>query len=214
MTALGMAVLIEGAGFAGASGRVENAVLVRTEGGTVLRERPRQGGTRSNKQLEVGRRMAWINLAWDALSPAQADAWRAFGKAEGRKGYAAFVALESKVLQLHGGAAVPMDPPSLPFLGDLVRVAPVVVAGGVRFDADRASAPGAVTELLAQRLTGPNNAAKRDGYRTLGFATFAAGAMGVRFDLPPAPYALACRFVEGASGRMGAIIPLRRVIVG
>ena len=209
-----MAVMVEGAGFAGASGRVGNAVLVRTEGGTVLRERPGYVPPRSPKQLDVGRRMAWVNFAWDALTGEQADAWRAFGKAEGRKGYAAFVALGMKYLQLHGIGAVPMDPPDLPFLGDLVRVAPVAVVGGVRFDADRASAPGAVTELLAQRLTGPNNLPKTDGYRTLGFAAFAAGAMSVRFDLPPDAYALAYRFVEGATGRMTALLPLGRVVVG
>lgn len=158
--------------------------------------------------------MARLNLAGDALSSAQADAWRTFGKAEGHKGYSAFVALGSKYLQLHGGAAVPMDPPVGPFLGDLVRVVPAAVPGGVRFDADRASAPGAVTELLAQRLTGPNNAAKADGYRTPGFATFAAGSLSATFSLPPGPYALAYRFVEGATGRMTEPLAIGRVVVG
>lgn len=109
---------------------------------------------------------------------------------------------------------MPSDPPALLFLGDLVRVVPAAVAGGVRFDADRPSAPGAVTELLAQRLTGPNNAAKADGYRTMGFATFAAGSMSVRFNLAPGPYALAYRFVEAATGRMTGFLPLGRVVVG
>lgn len=84
----------------------------------------------------------------------------------------------------------------------------------MRFEADRANAPGAVTELLAQRLKGPNNAAKRDGYGTLGYATFATGGFSAGFDLPPGPYALATRFIEGESGRMGALMPIGRVIVG
>lgn len=208
-----MAKMTMNAGFAGGSGRLGNAVLVQTEGGPVLRARPEGSRVRSAKQAQGDARMRALNLAWDALTPAQADAWRAYGKAEGRKGFAAFVALGSKVLQLHGGTAVPSDPPSGPFLGDLVRVTPVAVAGGLRFDADRPSAPGATTELLAQRLSGPNNAPKADGYRTLGFAAFAAGSMSVRFDLPPGPYALAYRFVEAATGRMTDLLPLGTVVL-
>ena len=207
-----MAKMVLNAGFAGASGRVGNAVLVQTEGGVVLRERPGYVPSRTGKQVEVGGRLARINRAWDALDAEQAEAWRAFGRGEGRKGYSAFVALGSKYLHLHGGYAVPTDPPGEPFLGDLVRVLPVAVAGGVRFDADRASAPGAVAELLAQALSGPNNAAKKDGYRSLGFATFAPGAMGARFDLPPGPHALAYRFVEAATGRMTGLLPLGRIV--
>ncbi len=199
--------------------------MVHTVGGTIMRSRPENLNERTPKQRQMGANLASVNRAWDALSAEQAAAWRAYaGTLATRnpqtamvvapKAYNVFVRLGTKFLQMNGGTLVPMTPPSGVFLGDIVRVSVVGLSGQIRFTADRANAAGMVTELLIQRLSGPNNAPKPDGYRSAGFVSFVAGSLSSNVAASPGAYSCAERFVEGSSGRMGESVVVGTVMVG
>ena len=219
-----MAKARAGTAFGGLSGAMGSIVVAQTQDGLVVKDRSRVQPRRSEKQIEHGMRLGVVNRAWDALTPEECAAWRAYaatlaarspetGGMKIPQAYGLFSGLGTKFLQMHGGATVPMLPPSGRFAGDALRIA---VAGGIKevtATADRASAAGVLTEILGQRLSGRNNLPKARDYVSLGFVTFAAG---VPVSVPvgrAGPWAIAYRFVEASSGRMTDSLPAGTAIV-
>ena len=228
-----MAFVREGIGFAGQSGAVGNAVLVQTEGGTIIRSRPMGSRRRSEGQLAQDRRIEIVNLAWRELSREDAQAWRSYAleraAAEPRgsrkrmaSAQSLFCGLGSKYLQLHGGRTVPARPPEGRFLGDAL---PVTVAGErrpspnpalgdeilLRFTGERANREGVVTELLAQGLTCIHNLPRPKSYVSLGFMAF---GRDVTLEAPLQfilDWACAVRYVEAATGRATEVIEIGSV---
>ena len=85
---------------------------------------------------------------------------------------------------------------------------------GVLFVADRANAPGIVTELLSQPLANAGRTPVGSKYRSRGFAAFADGALEAAVALPSGWHALAVRFVERATGRATGLFPIGIVRAG
>ena len=214
-----MAFVREAAGAGAQSGVLGNAVLVQTEGGTIIRSRPSGRRRRSEGQLAQDRRIRIVNGRWRELSREDASAWRGYAleraAAEPRgsrkrmaSAQSLFSGLGSKYLQLHGGSLVPLLPPTGPFLGDALSVSVTGLDHELRFTADRANRAGVATELLAQRLTCPHNVPRPKSYVSLGFAAFEAGGS---FDAPMGigqDWACAVRYVEIATGRATEIVEI------
>lgn len=219
-----MAILTAGAGFGRASGRVGNMVLSATQGGTVMRERPLARGAPSEAQIRQGLRMALVNQAWDALSPEECLAWRAYavglatrnpatGGMRIPQAYGLFSGLSMKYLQIHGGHEMPSLPPEGRFVGDVIQVAVVGDGADVLLTADGTNRPGTLTEIWAQRLTGRNNLPKARSYVSRGFFSFEAG-QPIRLPIGmPGTWAFAAKFVEASSGRMTELVPFGRAAV-
>ena len=220
-----MAFVREAAGAGAQSGVLGNTVLVQTEAGTIIRARPTGTRRRSEGQRAQDARIEIVNRRWRELSREEAQLWRTYAleraAAEPRgsrkrmaSAQSLFSGLGSKYLQLHGGDLVPEEPPTGPFLGDVLKVSATGLAQGLRFSADRANRDGVVTELLAQRLGCIHNLPRPKSYVSVGFVAFAAGGS---FDAPVAfgrDWACAVRYVETATGRATALVEIGSVSLG
>lgn len=201
------------------SGTFGTSVLAQTQDGITMRARPTGNKHRSPAQMAQDARMWMVNRAWDLLTGEEARAWRSYalslaarnaatGGLRVPSAYGLFAGLSTKYLQIHGGATVPSLPPAGPFKGDLLAVTAEGAGEDIVFTSDKSNQPGVLTELLAQRLSGPNNLPKTKSYVSRGFVTFAAG---VPVSVPigrPGIWALAIRFVEASSGRMTEVTPI------
>jgi hypothetical protein len=219
-----MAKLRPGAGFGALSGKTGNAVFATTAGGVVLRERPGRAGPATEAQGEARRTLARANVAWRGLSPAQAESWRAFARRNAFRDPATglmrvpaaphlFVGLAAKYLQVHGGFSVPLEPPEGVFLGDVLDVSVEADGPNLRFEASGANRSGVLTELLAQRLTGPHNTTRPRSYKSLAFVSFEGPGDPALAPVWPGTWAAAVRFVESASGRATHLIEIGRATV-
>ena len=142
--------------------------------------------------------------------------------AGGTNGYLAFSALGRSIMRIDPALPIPAEPPAGRFLGDLVVVtasAPPPAPSsspdgngptaepssrgdekGVLFAADRANAPGVLTELLTQPLANGARRPRANGYRSRGFVAF-GGPGSVEVAAGEGWHACATRFVEAATGR-------------
>jgi hypothetical protein len=207
-----MAKMREGWALCGLSGKVGEAVFVRTPYGTVVRETPRRNDPRTPGQLAARRRIAQAGEAWLRLTPEQVAAWRAYAVASGpgasRGGAQAqllFNRLAIKLLQASPEAAIPSLPPATPFPGDGVRFAVSGRPGGIELRSDRANAPGVATEVLAQRLASPHRRTYPERFRSVSFHMFASGE-ALPIELAPGFWAVASRFVCLATGEATGIV--------
>ena len=189
-----------------------------------MRQRPDSSGRRSAASEEMGNALRVANRLWRDLDAVQAEAWHAYARSliarDPETGLLAtpkavnlFVGLTVKVLQVHGGFDAPIDPPTGVFLGDVVGLTAFADGADIVFTADRANRDGVLTELLTQRLNGPNNAPRPRSYKSQGFVAFPGLGSESRVTLRPGTFYCAYRFVEAASGRTGAMVPIGRVTV-
>ncbi|MCW5937183.1 MAG: hypothetical protein KIT11_07750 [Fimbriimonadaceae bacterium] len=207
-----MAKLTPGVVVAGLHGSAGSATFVRTPYGVVLKERSVPHDPQTAAQRASRDRLRRVGRAWRALTLDQAAAWRAYaqelaeaagGQDSGPRATAQllFSKLGVKVLQVDPGAAVPVLPPTKPFLGDGLGLSVGAVAGGLRFTADAANSPGVVTELLLQPLASVHRNAYPARYRSQGFVAFPAPGGSQELALPRGIYAVAYRFVRSATGQ-------------
>ena len=168
--------------------------------------------------------MVFANRAWYLLTFEEATAWRSYalslatrnpatGGLRVPSAYGLFTGLSTKYLQIHGGTVAPSLPPEGRFNGDLLNIS---VAGGsneATFTADRENLPGVLTELLGQRLSGPNNLPKAKSYVSLGFVSFAAGVPASIHLGKLGTWSFAARFVEAPTGRMTEMVEIGRAAV-
>jgi hypothetical protein len=169
----------------------------------------------------LGRYLALANRAWRDLDPSQAEAWRAYARRHPVRdpetgllrvpaAVNLFVGLSVKYLQIHGGTSVPLAPPAGVFMGDVVDVTVEADGAGLRFTADAANRPGVLTELLAQRLAGRNNATRPRSHKSQAFAAFSGAGDSRSVALWPSWWAAAVRFVEASSGRATGLVEIGR----
>jgi hypothetical protein len=115
------------------SGKIDDAVLVQSRYGTIVRSMPEKGAPRSPLQTQSEARMAAASRAFGELTREEGQAWAAFGQtlAEahpktgrivGLSAQQAFNRLANKLLQIDAQAVLPRVPPTEPFFGDGVRV--------------------------------------------------------------------------------------------
>ncbi len=102
----------------------------------------------------------------------------------------AFATLYGRLLRLDLPAPVPLAPPALPFVGDVVSTSVAGTPTGVEFIATGPKAPGVVTELLIEPLASRNRRTYRERYRH------------------PAFVACAYQFVNSATGQATEIAEL------
>ena len=201
-----------------------SVVYAQTEGGTVMRSRPRATKGRSEAQEAASRRLERAQAIWNGLDDGEVRAWRDYALREagrdprtgGTRRLAAnwvFKGLAAKYLQVHGGLDAPRLPPEGAFRGDLLDVTVEGLPRALRFASGESNRPGVLTELMVQRLKNRNNETRPRSYVSLGFVAFRAG---VPVEVP-APFvghaALAVRYVEAATGRMTEIVEIGRVTV-
>jgi hypothetical protein len=108
----------------------------------------------------------------------------------------------------------PRWPPAAPFGGDAVVFEAGAVPGGLRWTADRANAPGVVTELLAAPVQSALAEPRDRDHRTVGRKVFTEAGQAVTVPLRPGRYAVAVRFVLRATGQTGPALRLGVVQVG
>jgi len=209
----------------GVSGTLGNVVFVQGPVGTIVRSRPERRRAVSPAQSLARQRMGRVAAIYRSLTPAEADAWRAYARSlnpneaesgvnQGPSGQQIFNAYGLKILQIDPSAAIPILPPSGPFFGDGIQVTASAVEGGIQFVASAANRPGIVTELLVQRLPSAQCRTYLSRYRTAGFAAFAAAGEGSFVEVSRGVWAVGVRFVEAATGRMMGVIEIGVVDVG
>lgn len=207
------------------SGTTGNIVYARTEGGTLMKQRPLVFYPNTPKQRDVARNLRKANWAWRGLNLEQVRRWRNYaaslksrnpqtGLLVAPKAVNVFVGLATKFLQMHPDAPIPLEPPEGRFLGDIVRVSVEGTSSELVFTGDRANAEGVVTEFLAQRLRSMNNEPKARSYVSAGFLAFDDAHPEFRSERFPGAYACAIRFVESSSGRMTELLPIGTARVG
>lgn len=185
-----------------------------------MRDRSVPTGVPSTAQVAVRNNMRKDGAAWQALSVAQQQAWSAAaaktlrkGKKSGRNyvpsGYQLFTALTTKWYQINGTGTPPVAPPTGNFNGDSISITcGSGTPGQLSFIASAANATGVRTELLVQALKGKNRKAMPKAYVSKGFTTYAAGSLTSNVTVPAGYWAVGYRFVETATGRETAIVPL------
>lgn len=189
-------------------------LVPRGDGRATLRALPRAGARRTPAQETVAERFRPLAQAWNALTIEEALLWKAYGRGLGaRDGRAvqannAFTALGAKLLQMRPDDPLPRRPPTAPFLGDGIRVVAAPQGSALRFEAGAPNAPGVVTELVVQPLKSRLRTPDPKKYRTRGFVAFAPGALSCEIPLPRGAFAAGVRFVEAATGRETAALPL------
>ncbi len=195
------------------SGRVGNAVFVRTANGTVVRDLVIPHDPQTPAQRAFRQRQSLAARAWSNLDPSAAALWAAYAKGVGMRPMNAFTTLYGRLLRLSPAAPVPLAPSALPFFGDVVSASTAGTTTGVTFASTGPNAPGVVTELLLQPLASRNRRAYRDKYRTQAFVAFpSASSRAVPF--PPGWVACAYRFVSASTGQATEIAELGVVKVG
>ena len=204
------------------SGRLGDRVYRDLGGRGFVSAMPETVNPKTPKQVEARERLALAMRLWAELPPDAIDRWRLYGMREGRRGDLAFRGLGAKYLQVHGGRAVPTEPPTERFSGDGIVVraeaAPIPPGGdpwedgAVVFSASGPNSQGAVTELLLQRLPARHRKPSEKEYRTQTFVAFAGEAAKVKAS--PGAWACAVRFVRSATGQASGLVPIGIVEVG
>lgn len=197
----------------GLSGRVGNAVFVATPGGTVLRDRPFVSDPQTPAQVAARERVRLLARVFRSLDLAEAQAWRAAAQGLGLSAQQYFNRLGVRFLAANPAGTVPRMPPAFLFPGDAVRFVVSAGPGGVVVTADRANAPGVVTEILIQKLPSVHCRTYLSRYRNAGFVAFGAGETKT---LPQRPgvFAVATRFVYAPTGQSTELIEWGLVEVG
>lgn len=206
MARLSLSALVDAA-----SGRLGEQVIVSTRGGPVAKRRPRYRQFPHPEAAAARERMRLAAEAWNEMSPAQVEAWRAYarcvtltnpinGRQYSPQAYNVFSGLAARFLLANPGGAIPTAPPSAPFAGEGVTLSVEPSGGtGVVFTASGPNSPGVVTELLFQRLPNPRRSPVAF-YKSLAIHTFEPGSLELFIPLDPGAYAFAYRFLQSATG--------------
>lgn len=224
--------------FTGLSGSIGDLTIVQRPGGPIARAKVYRRTVRTPGQVASARRLTFVSQAWHALDDAAFEAWGEYARTQSwrnpgtgaivtPRAYNLFAGLATKARQVN--PSLPLAgflPPARPFLGDGVTVVAQAsrpanpepagaeagaTSGGLRFSADRANAPGVVTELLIQPLENARRKAYRDKYASRGFVAFDGAPVEVA--VAPGAYACAYRFVRPETGQETALVELGVAVV-
>ncbi|MCW5940056.1 MAG: hypothetical protein KF884_09940 [Fimbriimonadaceae bacterium] len=201
---------------AGKDGKV---VARRSKFGTVFTPYLIPNNPNTGPQERIRDFFGRASRTFSALSLAQVAQWKAYantltfrdpvtGKLYHPEDINAFMQLAVKFLQLNPSGTIPVTPPAAPFLGDPAVVTATSTTGKVTFNSNQPNQSGVRTELLLQRLKGPNWNPQPGAYRSQKFVQFAPGSLSSDVDVAPGWYAPAYRFVLAATGQATEIVPL------
>ena len=123
------------------------------------------------------------------------------GKAYSPTAINAYNSLSAKFLQVNPTGTFPTTPPAAAFNGDTITVTAVGTIGAMTFTGSAANGTNIKTEFLLQPLKSKNRTPTAKGYRSKGFAAYAAGALTVTVVVPAGWYVPAYRFVNTATGQ-------------
>jgi len=200
-------------------GKDGNVVISMSRTGLILRPRVKAANPRTAPQKSVRANLTKAAESFRALPTNQITAWQAYAQAIVRKNSISghsysptaidvYVGLISKLLQVNPSSALPMNPPSAPFLGDTITVTAAASTGKITFTASAANAAGVTTEVLIQPLKSKNRKPYEQNYRSQGFKAFAAGSLTKEVTVGAGYYAAAYRFVNTSTGQETELIPL------
>lgn len=198
----------------GIRGTLGNVVFVRSPYGTQIRSRPDPADPRTPAQMAARERMRRAGYAWRTMTLEQAQNWRAYAAAQNPDGPNAranaqllFTRLAVRFLQVNPNAAVPLDPPASPFLGDAVTFSLEPMEGGVRLTADRPNSAGTTTEILVQPLESIHRRTYDSKYRTALFDNFQE-SLFVEVHSRSVAVAVAVRFLRASTGQATELFEL------
>lgn len=190
-------------------GAVGRRVLIRTAAGPAMRGKPTYRYPKNPDVLAGNSRFVQAGAAWNDLSLAEVEAWRAYAstvirtdEVTGQRYHPtpknAFVGLAVKFLQITPEGSIPRLPPMGEFVPDALSVSISPVPGGVLFTATGSNSEDVSTELLFQRL---KNIRCQPGkvYKSLAFHAF--GGEPLAISLEPGAYGFAYRFVRPTTGQ-------------
>lgn len=205
-------------------GRMGQSVVSRTQGGLVTKRLPKYKYPKIPAVEQGAERMRQANAAWNELTLAQAQAWQGYaetlfrtdpitGTRYAMSAKSAFIALTTKLLQMHPSQPIPAWPPLDGFIGDGVGLeVSSPHSHVVRFSASGPNSPGVVTELMVQKLANVRRSPSKF-YKSLVFHAFEPGALTLDVTLDPGVYAFAYRFVRATTGQMTPMVGLGTVEV-
>lgn len=202
------------------SGKVGNVVFTNTKEGTVMRER--ETPTNPNTAAQQGVRNAFrkVTQQWRNLTATQVGAWNAWAarwrqeqpttdEMYNLNGFNWFVKLGAKYLAINPGqSGAPVTPPSAAYGGDSITIGTTGGAGQVTFTASGPNASTSTTELMVQRVSGPNSRAQRGAFRIKSHQAFASGSLSTSVALDEGYYATAYQFVNKQTGQQGSLMTL------
>lgn len=201
----------------GVKGSLGNIVFVPSPYGIQLRERSIPDDPKTAAQMASRERLTRAAITWTTMTPEQAQNWRAYATAQNPDGPNAranaqllFTKLAVRFLQMNPQAAIPLDPPASPFLGDAVQFEVSKTESGVRVVADRPNAAGTTTEILLQPLLSVHRRTYVSKYRTAVFDDFEA-SLTVDLEAYGPAVAVAVRFLRTATGQATELFELGTV---
>lgn len=202
------------------SGKVGNVVFTSNKEGTVMRERETPTNPKTQAQQAVRTAFRKVTQQWRGLTSAQAAAWNAWAmqwrqeqpttdELYNLNGFNWFVKLGAKYLAMNPGqSAAPASPPTTSYSGDTITVGTAGGAGQVTFTASGANNASTTTELMVQRVSGPNSKAQKGAFRIKNHVSFASGSLSANVTVDPGYYATAYQFVNKQTGQQGSFIAL------
>jgi hypothetical protein len=201
------------------SGKVGNAVFVKSREGTVVRARVSPTNPNTPSQQAARARLTTVSKIYKGFNATQEAAWDNYagsikhkdeitGKSQSPTAMNAFCGLGTKFLQVTPGGTVPTTPPANSFSGDSITLTALAGTGKVTFTATGGNTVGTKTELLLQPLKSRNRNPQKGGYRTKSFVSFVPGTLSFDVNVPPGYYAAAYRFVNTTTGQETALVPI------
>lgn len=201
-----------------AHGKAGTVVFKRAPTGTVIVPRIKPRNPQTPAQQAARANLGRAAAAFRALTSEQFAIWQEYARMEASRNAedqefapaanSIFIGLASKFLQINPAADIPITPPAEPFTGDSVEVEleTTETPEGVvaTFVPDQANRPGAVTELLVQRLKSRNRTPELRAYRTHGFTTFPESTP-ITLHLPSGHYRFAVRFCCPTTGQLSGL---------
>lgn len=201
------------------SGKVGNAVFVKSKEGPVVRVRTSPTNPKTTAQVAARARLSTVSKIFKGFNATQEAAWDNYASTLTHKdsitskrftptAITAFTALGTKFLQVNPTGTVPTTPPTSSYSGDIITLTALASTGKITFTASAANALPNKTELLLQPLKSRNRNPQKGAYRSQAFVAFTAGSLSADVVVPPGYYAAAYRFVNLMTGQETALVPI------
>lgn len=198
-----------------ASGKFGSAVFSKGKRQeSVMRELVIPDNPRSVKQVNVRAKFSTSGKTFQSMPKVSADAWNEY--AAGRKdrngkpltGIAAYNGLATKYRLINNNGTPPLNPPTTVYAGDNVTFTATAGTGSIVVTPSKANANGTTTEILIQRLAGPNRKPQMGAYKTALYQVMTGPTGTVTIPVTPGYYSLATRFCSITTGEQTDLQPL------
>lgn len=205
-------------------GKVGGGVYTKAKNGSTLRVRIRPANPNTSAQSAVRSALAAASAAFKALSSTNLGLWQAYADSLTRydaitgstyhpSAISVFVGLATKFLQVNPGGTIPSTPPTSPFDGDVITIAPTGGNDLITYTGSADNSAGVTSELLYQKLPSANAQPKPNGYKSAGFSDDPDTTPFVATPLAAGVYATGYRFVDEATGQASPLVVTGNVTV-